>query len=78
MERIILRQAPISQLFPVLNHQNLQNAVGQIPLFLKKQGKFDEEAIAEVEDAFGADEGGQTTLSQYALTAPVVCRLDEL
>ena len=33
---------------------------------------------AEVEDALGADKGGQTTLSQYALTAPVVRRLGGL
>lgn len=44
----------------------------------RKRGKFDAEAIAEVEDALGADEGGQTTLSQYALTAPVVRRLGGL
>ena len=44
----------------------------------RKRGKFDAEAIAEVEDALGADEGGQPTLSQYALTAPVVRRLGGL
>ena len=44
----------------------------------RKQEKFDAEAIAEVEDALRADEGGQTNLSQYALTAPVVRRLGGL
>ncbi len=44
----------------------------------RKRGKFDAEAIAEVEDALGADEGGQNTLSQYPLTAPVVRRLGGL
>ena len=40
-----------------------------------KHGKFDAEAIAEVEDVLGADKGDQTILLQYTLTAPVVCRL---
>ncbi len=44
----------------------------------RKRGKFDGEAIAEVEDALAADEGGLTALSQYALTAPVVRRLGGL
>ncbi len=44
----------------------------------RKRGKFDAEAIAEVEDALGAVEGGQTTLSQYALTAPVARSLGGL
>ena len=37
----------------------------------RKQGKFDAQAIAEIKDALGADEGCQTTLSQYAISASV-------
>ncbi len=44
----------------------------------RKREKFDAEAIAEVENALGGDEGGQSTLSQYALTAPGVCGLEGL
>ena len=44
----------------------------------QKRGKFDAETIVKVEDALCVDEGGQTTLSQYALTAPVVRRLGGL
>lgn len=51
---------PNISILPVLNHQRLPNTSP------RKRGKFDIEAIAEVEDALGADEGEQTTLSQYA------------
>lgn len=45
---------------------------------LWKQGKFDVETIAKVKDVLGADERGQITLLQYALTAPIVRKLDRL
>ena len=44
----------------------------------RKRGKFDAEAIAEVEGALSAEEGDQTALSQYVFTAPVVRRLGGL
>lgn len=44
----------------------------------QKQGKFDAETMAEVEDALTTNERGPITLLYYALTAPLVFRLDVL
>ena len=44
-------------------------------IFPQKRGKFDAQAIAELNKHL--DEGRKTILSQYTVTAPVVRRLGE-